>query len=49
MGQHMNPAIKNTTAVLMKGGTVCGTGCFAPPWLDALKRRCDALALGRRG
>jgi PKHD-type hydroxylase len=41
----MNPAIQNTTPVLMEGGTVCWNGLFAPAAQDALERTCDALAL----
>jgi PKHD-type hydroxylase len=41
----MNPAIQNTTPVLMEGGTVAWRGLFAPARLDALERACDRLAL----
>jgi PKHD-type hydroxylase len=41
----MNPAIQNTTPVLMEGGTVCWHGLFAPAALDALERDCDTLVL----
>ncbi len=45
----MNPAIQNTSPVLMEGGTVCWHGLFAPAALDALERTCNALALERAG
>jgi PKHD-type hydroxylase len=41
----MNPAIRNTTPVLMEGGAVRWHGLFTPAWLDALERQCDGLAL----
>ena len=41
----MNPAIRSTTPTLMEGGTVAWRGLFTKPWLDALERACDALAL----
>jgi PKHD-type hydroxylase len=45
MGGRVNPAIQNTTPVLMEGGTVRWHGLFAPAALDTLECTCDALAL----
>jgi PKHD-type hydroxylase len=41
----MNPAIQNTTPVLMEGGTVVWRGLFSPTRLDALERQCDGLVM----
>lgn len=41
----MNPAIQNSTPVLMEGGTVQWHGLFDRARLDALERYCDRLLL----
>lgn len=38
-------AVRTTTPVLMPGGMVAWRDLFTPKELDALERRCDALAL----